>query len=300
MQFIHNSTYTFFYFLRRKYARSRKNIRIFNYIYTNNFGFAYMSGALSCLTRAPNFPTYRHGLGDAQRDIICYWHNSRFADAYTKLLSSQQVITVLDATKFGLPGGRHLVVTYCLSRYFFPLAKILHALNPTELSWTPVLPRHSCLDFYIPRCPWVPRAHVISRNIFSSTFKSKKAIIVTTFAVKPPPPTCETLTLCNLPHGKFWFTLTLSAPMQCPIFSFSASPEEIAAKPSPRILNLTLTQLDNYSTIIQLNWHPIVMIVFFVPSKLGFRAYQDPAFPFIASISNSRALVTRTYLQSVE
>ena len=65
--------------------------------------------------------------------------------------------------------------------------KILHALNPMELSWTPVLPRHSCLDFYIPRCPWVPRAHVISRNIFSSTFKSKKAIIVTTFAVKPPP-----------------------------------------------------------------------------------------------------------------
>ncbi len=67
---------TFFYFLRGKYARSRKNIRIFNYICTNNFGFAYMSGDLSCLIWAPNFPTYRHRLGDAQRDIICY-HPSR-------------------------------------------------------------------------------------------------------------------------------------------------------------------------------------------------------------------------------
>ena len=169
--------------------------------------------------------------------------------------------------------------------------KFLHELNPTELSWTPVLPRHSCLDFYIPRWLWVPRAHAIPRNIFPPTFKSKKAIIVTTFAVKPPPPTCKTLTLCNLPHGKFWIILTLSAPMQCPIVSFSASPEEIAAQPVSKNTQLYSTRQLLHHDPVELASHRDDRI--FRSKQIWVQGLPDPAFPFIASISNSHALVTQ-------
>ena len=99
-------TVTFFYSLNGKYARSQKNIRIFNYICINNFGSTYTPGALSCRLRVPNSPTYRHGLGDDLRDIKCCWHNESFTDTKTTLLSPQQSVTVPDETESRSPGTR--------------------------------------------------------------------------------------------------------------------------------------------------------------------------------------------------
>ncbi len=52
---------TIFYFLKGKYARSRKNI----------LGFPNVSGVLSCQIGPPKFQAYCHGLGDSPGDIIC-------------------------------------------------------------------------------------------------------------------------------------------------------------------------------------------------------------------------------------
>jgi len=79
--------------------------------------------------------------------------------------------------------------------------------------------------------------------------------------------------------------------MQCPIVSFSASPEEIAAQPVSKNTQLYSTRQLLHHDPVELASHRDDRI--FRSKQIWVQGLPDPAFPFIASISNSHALVTQ-------